>query len=145
MKRLLTLLLAAAMLAATPATTGAGDGCYATPVGPNTPTGVAGCTLYGSGIASRWHGPGVARNDCTWPWRSCQPIRITSLRTGRSIVVVPSTFCDCYTGTANQRLVDLGPAAVAALGLLPSRGLYPVQVEPVKGQLPPDTSTEPFR
>lgn len=95
------------------------------------PTGWEGCTVYGDGIASRYAGPGVARNDCTWPWRRCTPIRITSFQTGLSIIVRPRMFCDCYTRTRRQRLVDLDPAAVRALGLAWADGLYPVSVEPV--------------
>jgi len=45
-------------------------------------------------------------------------------------------FCDCYTGTRDQRLVDLDPVTLAALGLDPSKGLYPVRVTPVGGALP---------
>jgi hypothetical protein len=100
------------------------------------PTGWEGCTIYGEGIASRWQGPGVARNDCLWPWTDCTPIRITALDTGRSIVVRPTMFGDLYTRTKDQRLVDLDPAAVRALGLDWSRGLYPVIVEPVGGTIP---------
>lgn len=105
-------------------------GCEPEPVGPYTPTGIKGCEIYGQGTASMWGGPGIARNDCVWPWTACQPIVITSLDTGRSITVVPSMYGDLYTGTADERIVDLDPAAVAALGLEPSRGLWPVEVVP---------------
>jgi hypothetical protein len=112
------------------------------------PTGWEGCTVYGTGLASHYEGPGVARNDCLYPWTACEPIRITSLTTGRSIVVTPVMFCDCYHGTGDERLVDLDPTAVRALGLDWSTGLYPVRVEPagrhghVEGNQPaiPDTA-----
>ena len=54
-------------------------------------------------------------------------------------------FCDCYTGTgANERLVDLDPSALKALGLweVRSQGLFAVSVQPVKADtttLLPDT------
>ena len=97
------------------------------------PSGTVGCSVYGEGIASWYHGDGVARNDCEWPWTTCAPIRITSLDTGREVVVTPTMFCGCYTGTPDERLVDLDPPTLAALGLDPARGLYPVRVEPVDG------------
>jgi len=45
-------------------------------------------------------------------------------------------FCDCYTGEREQRLVDLDPSTLRALGLDPSQGLFPVRVTPVAGALP---------
>lgn len=115
--------------------------CRAEPISPNTPTGIAGCVIYGDGTASQWSGPGVARNDCTWPWKNCQAIRITALETGRSVVVTPLMYCDCYTGMANQRIVDLDPITLAQLGLNPARGLHPVRVEPASGEVSlPDTA-----
>jgi hypothetical protein len=118
---------------------------YYTPAPPHEPTGVKGCEVYGEGTASRYAGPGVARNDCVYPWTSCQPIQITSLQTGITIVVTPTMYCDCYTGTSEQRIVDLDPGAVAALGLDWDRGLYPVSVEPASfaPMTLPDTAQEP--
>lgn len=116
--------------------------CHPIPVTASSPTGIAGCELYGSGIASWWQGPGVARNDCIWPWNDCAPIRITSLDTGLSIVAYPTTFCDCYTGTPNQRLVDLGPSALQELGLwdIRARGLFPVRVSIASSGALPNTA-----
>lgn len=88
-----------------------------------------GCEIYGEGVASWYHGTTAARNDCVWPWVACTPIRITALETGKVIVVEPAMYCDCYTGTANQRLVDLTLNQVYALGLDPARGLFRVRVE----------------
>lgn len=42
-----------------------------------------------------------------------------------------------YTGTPDERIVDLDAATLAALGLDPSQGLFPVVVEPVAGSLDP--------
>jgi hypothetical protein len=117
--------------------------CEPYPVGPESPTGIVGCVRYGEGIASMWGGPGVARNDCTWPWTDCQMISISSHDTGITILVTPTMYCDCYTGTPDERLVDLDPAAVAALGLEPSRGLWHVTVTPVREGLLPDTAVAP--
>lgn len=140
MKRLLILLgWSVFMLLAAIMPVRAGDEtCRPEPITVATPTGVAGCVIYGTGIASHWAGPGIARNDCVFPWTDCTPITITSLDTGRSITVTPTMFGDLYTGTARQRIVDLDPAAVSALGLSWARGLYKVRVEPVL----PDTSTQ---
>ena len=118
-------------ICATSVYAGGPEGCEPEPIGPNTPTGVKGCVVYGEGTASMWGGPGVARNDCVWPWDDCQPIAIQSLETGITIVVTPTMFGDLYTGTSDERIVDLDPAAVAALGLDPSKGLWPVYVSPV--------------
>jgi hypothetical protein len=122
----IALVLATASLAR-----GAAPGCEPIPVTWWSPTGVVGCTVYGEGTASMWGGPGAARNDCQWPWDDCQTISVQSLQTGLVIIVTPSMFCDCYTGTAQERIVDLDPGMVAALGLDPGAGLWPVRVWPV--------------
>lgn len=115
--------------------------CRPYPVTEYSPTGIVGCEVYGTGMASWYNGPD-ARNDCEYPWTDCEPIRITSLDTGRSVVVQPSQFCDCYTGTPNQRLVDLSPSTLKSLGLwnVRSRGLFPVVVEPATTTSLPDTA-----
>jgi hypothetical protein len=56
-------------------------------------------------------------------------------------------YGDLYTGTPDQRLVDLDPAALKALGLweMRAQGLFPVRVEPLSSTptsktLLPDTA-----
>lgn len=139
------LLLIAVLLAGKGSVGAAEPGCHRIPVTWYSPTGIAGCVVYGEGTASMWGGPGVARNDCVYPWTACQAIAIESLTTGLRIVVTPTMFCDCYTGTSDERIVDLDFAMVAALGLDAADGLWPVRVTPVDGQTGlalPDTATE---
>lgn len=85
-----------------------------------------------SGTAS-WYGPGngVAMPFCTWTYRhtyGCGSVLITSLDTGLSVVAPVIDYCQCYVGTAQERIVDLQWGVVTALGLDISRGLYPVTV-----------------
>ena len=129
--------------------------CEPYPIGPDSPTGCVGDVAYGTGTASTWGGPGVARNDCVWPWTNCTPIRITSLDTGLQVVAVPSMYCDCWRGLEAgetgpngelPRLVDLDPATVAALGLS-GPGLWRVVVEPAMqadwyAVMPPERTVE---
>lgn len=105
---------------------------------------------YGVGTASTWGGPGAAVNSCVWPWTDCQTIAVRSLDTGIVIVVTPSMFCHCWVGVTGpngetERLVDLGPELVSALGL-PGPGLYPVEVQPFRegasSNVLPDTAME---
>jgi hypothetical protein len=39
------------------------------------------------------------------------------------------TSCGCFVGTPQERIVDLSPGILAALGLDPGRGLFPVTIE----------------
>lgn len=121
------------------------DGCYSEPITPNTPTGIAGCEVFGIGIASHYApGNGVAMNFCTWVRRheggGCGFVSIAAHDTGLSVVAPVIDFCDCYTGTSNQRTVDLQYTVVDLLGLSLDQGLYPVTVEKINGvQVPQET------
>lgn len=98
------------------------------------------------GWASTWSGPGAATHDCTWPWADCQTRAIRSLQTGLVIIVTPTMYCECHVpGVAHpDRLIDLDPAQVAALGLERSDGLWRVEVWPVSGRTGlPDTAMRP--
>lgn len=110
--------------------------CYAEPVTPNTPTGIAGCVRWGKGIASHYGpGAGVAMNFCTWTHRhtnGCGSVRITSVDTGITVIAPVIDFCDCYTTTSDERIVDLQWGVVASLGLSTSQGLYKVEVWPIR-------------
>lgn len=112
--------------------------CEVEPASQWAPQGFICPPMYGEGTASQWPGPGVARNDCVYPWTSCPPITITAIDTGRSVTVTPTMWCMCWVGVTGPlgetaRIVDLDPATVAALGLDPGRGLHRVQVYPAGG------------
>jgi hypothetical protein len=106
--------------------------CEPTPITTNTPTGIAGCYRSGDGVASHYGpGNGAAMNFCTWTLRhstGCGWVTIQSHDTGLVVTVPVVDFCDCFTGTPDERLVDLQYGVLSALGLDPSRGLYPVTV-----------------
>jgi hypothetical protein len=97
-----------------------------------------------------WAGPGAARNDCVWPWDKCEPIRVESLDSGKFLLVRPTMWCHCWTGVSGpmgetERIVDLDPSMVRALGLNPEQGLWRVRVEPLSSTptsktLLPDTA-----
>jgi len=118
--------------------------CEPEPVTATTPTGIAGCFRWGEGIASHYGpGDGVAMNYCTWERRhsiGCGSVSVTSLETGKTVIAPVVDFCDCYTGTRRERIVDLQYGVVTALGLSLSQGLYPVRVRPVTEGLLPDTA-----
>ncbi len=128
----LALLLIVVLLLPTPAI--AIEGCEPEPITPNTPTGIAGCTRWGDGTASHYGpGNGVAMNFCTWELRhstGCGWVVIQSHQTGVTVTAAVIDFCDCFTGTADERIVDLQYGIVGALGLDTSAGLYSVNVEP---------------
>lgn len=98
------------------------------------------------GIASTWQGPGAATPDCRWPWTDCQTRAVRSLQTGLVIIVTPQMYCNCYVGRVGpngetERLIDLDPAQVAALGLDRAQGLFPIEVWTVgPGSGLPDTA-----
>jgi hypothetical protein len=123
--------------------------CREEPASQWAPAGYVCGPQYGIGWASMWGGPGVARNDCVYPWTDCPPLRVTSLQTGLSITVMPVTWCMCWVGVTGpngeqQRIIDLDLSQVAALGLDPSRGLWKVRVtpaSPLPTTLLPDTAT----
>ena len=128
------LILAIVLLLCTPTVIyaeGPYPGCEPYKITSYSPTGIVGCVVYGVGTASWYQGTGAARNDCVYPWNNCQTISIRSLDTGKVIIVTPVTYCDCYTGTSRERIVDLSLAQVRALGLSPDRGLFSVEVLPV--------------
>lgn len=119
-----------ALLALTSGARAGGPGCQPYPIGPDSPTGIAGCVVYGDGLASWYGGDSAARNDCLYPWTRCQTIAVQSLDTGLVIVITPHMWGDLFTGTPEQRLVDLTRDQVLALGLDPSAGVFRVRVEP---------------
>ena len=114
--------------------------CETVPVTANTPTGIAGCERWGDGTASHYGpGSGVAMNYCTWALRhnsGCGSVTITSHETGRSVTAAVIDYCDCWTGTADERIVDLQYGVVEALGLDLVAGLYDVTVWPATTALP---------
>lgn len=109
-------------------------GCEAEPASQWAPAGFVCDPVYGEGTASMWGGPGTATNSCVWPF-DCDPIQVTSLDTGRSIVTTPTTWCHCWVGVTGPngetaRIVDLDPGSVLALGLNSADGLWRVTVQP---------------
>lgn len=85
------------------------------------------------GTASEYApGTGVAMPFCTWTLRhgeGCGWVRIQSLQTGVTVVVRVVDWCQCYVGTADERIVDLQYGVVTAMGLERAQGLFPVQLQ----------------
>ena len=92
-------------------------------------------------------GTGVATQWCTWTLRhstGCGTLTIQSDQTGLTVIAPVIDWCQCYRGTAMERIVDLQWSVVAALGLDLADGLYPVTVWRGGGSPPdlPDTAME---
>ncbi len=82
-----------------------------------------------SGVASWWasFGPGIYAALPGYVAGTRVRIRVWS---GELYVDTPViTSCGCFVGTPQERIVDLSPGILRALGLDPSRGLYPVAIE----------------
>jgi len=117
----------------------AGD-CEPEPASIWAPAGFVCPPHYGIGTASTWNGPGAATNSCSFEVRhstGCGLIAIRSLDTGIVVITEPVDWCMCWVGVTGpngetERLVDLSPDLVAALGL-PGFGLHSVEVWPVEG------------
>ena len=65
-------------------------------------------------------------------WRTSWDVKITSLITGKSVIVHVVDECTCYGVRRNpndQRLIDLSPATWAAVGVPLSRGVMPITLE----------------
>lgn len=122
--------------------------CYTVPVTPNTPSGIAGCEVWGEGIASHYGpGDGVAMNFCTWVLRhseGCGSVNVTAIDTGLVVTVPVVDFCGCWQKPGpngeQTRIVDLQWGVVEALGLNLEQGLYRVRVERPGVNSLPDTA-----
>jgi hypothetical protein len=82
-----------------------------------------------AGTASWWasFGPGIYAALPGYVAGTRVTIRVWS---GELHVDAPViTSCQCFVGTPDERIVDLSPGILAALGLDPGRGLYPVAIE----------------
>ena len=65
-------------------------------------------------------------------WRTSWDVKITSLLTGKSVIVHVVDECTCYgirRDLNDQRLIDLSPQAWAVLGVPLSRGVMPITLE----------------
>lgn len=132
--RVLRVVLAFVLLGLAAGTVRAGDEtCHPIEVTDYSPTGIAGCTLDGPtvGVASWYSGVVAATNWCTWPFTGCGVVVVQSHATGLVITIAVGSYCDCYTGTDHERLIDLTRGQVLALGLDPDDGLFDVTVTPL--------------
>jgi hypothetical protein len=65
-------------------------------------------------------------------WRTSWDVKITSLLTGKSVIVHVVDECTCYgirRDPNDQRLIDLSPQAWAVLGVPLSRGVMPITLQ----------------
>ena len=85
----------------------------------------AGITLYGAiGADVRAYKP--------HHWRTSWDVRITSLLTGKSVIVQVVDVCTCYGVRSNpndDKLIDLSPQTWEALGVRLGRGVMPITLE----------------
>lgn len=68
-------------------------------------------------------------------WRTSWDVRITSLLTGKSVIVHVVDECTCYgirSDVTDQRLIDLSPQTWAVLGVPLSRGVMPITLEVIQ-------------
>jgi hypothetical protein len=85
----------------------------------------AGIEFYGAA------GPDL-RDEVAHEWRNKYRVIVTSERTGRSLIVWITDYCECRGGDKNpknDRLVDLAPAVWIALGVPLHLGVTPVTIE----------------
>jgi hypothetical protein len=65
-------------------------------------------------------------------WRTSWDVRITSLLTGKSVIVQVVDVCTCYGVRANpndQRLIDLSRQTWEVLGVRLGRGVMPIALQ----------------
>jgi hypothetical protein len=93
------------------------------------PMRLADAAVTTTGVASWWasFGPGIYAALPGYVAGTRVTIRVWS---GKLHVDAPViTSCGCFVGTPQERIVDLSPGILVALGLDPAKGLYPVSVE----------------
>jgi hypothetical protein len=65
-------------------------------------------------------------------WRTSWEVKITSLLTGKSVIVQVVDVCTCYGVRSNpndDKLIDLSPQTWSALGVRLGRGVMPITLE----------------